>query len=178
MRKKLSVLALFSHSLLQASDFGTIFMSATLFVLLITLLFSLMVYLKNLQKENLRLKTLFDHSKTPTLFVNSRGIVQDLNNSALSFLGFSKARLTGQNWFDRLIADEHALVLRHQVHQHLRKDEERTLSAPVIRSDGTLVEINITLTPLPEPLKGFILTLADDTKREVLMDVQKHLKES
>ncbi len=182
MKKQLFILALFTHSLLQASDFGTIFMSATLVVLLLTLIFALTLYLKNLQKENLKFNTLFCHSETPTLFINAKGVIHDLNLSAQNLLGYSKTQLSKQKWYEKLIPDERSLQVRHLVHQALKKDEKSTFTAPVICADGTVLEIDFTLSRLPEPLKGSILTLVDKSKgealKEELMSVQEHLKES
>ncbi len=157
-------------------------MSATLVVLLLTLIFALTLYLKNLQKENLKFNTLFCHSETPTLFINAKGVIHDLNLSAQNLLGYSKTQLSKQKWYEKLIPDERSLQVRHLVHQALKKDEKSTFTAPVICADGTVLEIDFTLSRLPEPLKGSILTLVDKSKgealKEELMSVQEHLKES
>ncbi len=182
MRKLLSVLALFSHSLLQADEIGTVLMSATLFVLLFTLIIALMLYLKNIQRENLRFNTLFFHSDTPILFINSKGIIQELNRSAETLMGYSKAQLTHQKWFEKLLPDETSLQIRHQIHRTLNKEEKIRFTAPVIRADGTVLEAGFTLEHLPKPLKGFILTLEDRTKgealKEELITVHEHLNET
>lgn len=168
MKKQLFIAALFTHSFLQADDFGTIFMSATLFTLLITLVFALMLYLKNLQKENLRFKTLFYYSETPTLLITPKGVILDFNRSAQTLLGYSKAQLTGQKWFEKLLPDERSLQVRHQIHQALKKEDKSTFAAPIISADGTILDVDFTLNTLPQPLKGSILTLIDISKGEAL----------
>ena len=182
MKKQLFILALFTHSLLQASDFGTIFMSATLFILIVTLVIALMVYLKNLQKENLKFYTLFCHSETPTLFIDAKGVIRDLNESAQTLLGYSKERLIGQKWYEKLLPDEAALQTRHRVYQTLKSSERSTFLSPLIRANGNLLEINFTLSKLPKPLNGSILTLVDMSKgealKEELISVQAHLQET
>ena len=182
MKKPLFVLALFTHSLLQAGDFGTIFMSATLFTLLITLVFTLTLYLKKLQKESLKNSALFDYSDVPTILLSAKGTIVDLNQSAQTLLGYTKKQLVSQKWYEKLLPDESALQIRHQVHQTLKEDARSTFTSYLVRASGQLLEINYTLSALPQPHKGNILTLVDVSKREALKDelmsVQEHLNET
>lgn len=170
MKKQLFIAALFSHSFLQASDFGTVFMSATLFILLITLVFALTLYLKNLQKESLKNSALFDYSDVPTLFINAKGAIVDLNQSAQALLGYSKKQLLQQKWYEKLLPDERSLQIRHHIHQTLKEDARSTFTSYLVRANGQLLEIDYTLSALPEPLNGSILTLVDVTKSEELKD--------
>ncbi|MGB5965836.1 MAG: diguanylate cyclase [Sulfurimonadaceae bacterium] len=182
MKKQLFIAALFSHSFLQASDFGTVFMSATLFILLITLVFALTLYLKNLQKESLKNSALFDYSDVPTLFINAKGAIVDLNQSAQALLGYSKKQLLQQKWYEKLLPDERSLQIRHHIHQTLKEDARSTFTSYLVRANGQLLEIDYTLSALPEPLNGSILTLVDVSKSEELKDelmsVQEHLNET
>ncbi len=166
MKKKFFITALFSHSFLQASEFGTLFMSATLFALLITLIFTLTIHLKKLQKESLKNSALFDHSDVATLFINKKGHIVDLNQSAQTLLGYSKKQLASQKWYEKLLPDERSIQIRHQIHQSLKTDSRSTFSTYLIRADGQILEINYTMSILPEPVKGSILTLVDVTKKE------------
>ncbi len=182
MKKQLFIAALFSHSFLQASEFGTLFMSATLFVLLITLIFTLTIYLKKLQKESLKNRALFDHSDVATLFINTKGHIVDLNQSAQTLLGYSKKQLASQKWYEKLLPDENALQLRHQIHKTLKEDVRISFHSFLVSANGKLQEIDYTLSALPEPIKGMILTLNDVTKSKALKDelisVQEHLSET
>lgn len=182
MHKLFFILALSSHSLLQAAEPSAIGMSATLFILLLTLIIALMFYLKNIQRENMRFKTLFFHSDTPILFVGTRGGILDLNRSAMTLLGYSKAQITHRKWFEKLLPDETSLQIRHHLHRTFKKGDKGTFEAPVVTADGTILDASFTLERLPKPLIGFVLTLQDRTKKtalkEELMSVQEHLKET
>ena len=157
-------------------------MSATLFVLLLTLIVSLTFYLKNLQKENLKSSALFNYSDVPTLFIGANEKVTDLNQAALTLLGYSKKQLSSQKWYERLLPDETSIQIKHQLHKNLNTDARSTFSAYLIRANGELLETKCTLTLLPKPAKGTILTLVDISNSEALKDelmsVQVHLAET
>jgi PAS domain S-box-containing protein len=157
-------------------------MSATLFVLLLTLIIALVAYLKRLQKESLKNSALFDYSDVPTLFINAKGTIVELNQSAQTLLGYSKKQLASQKWYEKLLPNESSIQIRHQIHQTLKEDARSTFTSYLTRANGQLLEINYTLSTLPEPFKGSILTLVDVTKsealREELMSVQEHLNET
>ncbi|MEE8589147.1 MAG: sensor domain-containing diguanylate cyclase [Sulfurimonadaceae bacterium] len=182
MKKLLLLFLLLPSTLLLAGDFGTIFMSATLFVLLLTLIIALVAYLKRLQKESLKNSALFDYSDVPTLFINAKGTIVELNQSAQTLLGYSKKQLASQKWYEKLLPNESSIQIRHQIHQTLKEDARSTFTSYLTRANGQLLEINYTLSALPEPFKGSILTLVDVTKsealREELMSVQEHLNET
>jgi len=183
MKKQFFIVALFSHSFLQASEFGTLFMSATLFVLFITLIFTLTLYLKKLQKESLKNSALFDHSDVATLFINAKGHIVDLNQSAETLLGYSKKQLSTQKWYEKLLPpDENALQLRHQIHKTLKEEAHINFHSFLVSANGKVLEIDYTLSAMPEPIKGMILTLNDMTRSEALKDelmsVQEHLSET
>ncbi len=157
-------------------------MSGTLFVLLLTLIFSLTLYLKNLQKENLKNSALFNFSDVPTLFISTNEKVADLNQSALTLLGYSKKQLSSKKWYERLLPDETSIRIRHQIHKNLNADARATFSTYLVRADGELLESKCTLTLLPKPCRGAILTLIDISNSEALKDklisVQEHLAET
>jgi PAS domain S-box-containing protein len=165
VKKQLFIYALFSHSLLQADDFGTLFMSATLFILLFTLIIALMFHLKNLQKENLRYRAFFHGSDIPALFIDTKNTVRDLNGSAEAMLGCTKAQLINQIWHERLLPYESSLQIRQRLHQENNKDAKSEFYAPLVIANGAIAEICFTLTKFPAPLQGFILTLTDRSKR-------------
>ena len=182
MKKQLFIATLFSHSFLHAGEFGTLFMSATLFTLLITLIFTLTIYLKKLQKESLKNSALFDHSDVATLFINAKGHIVDLNQGAETLLGYSKRQLASQKWYEKLLPDENALQIRHQIHKALKEDTRMSFHSFLVCANGKVMKVNYTLSAMSEPLKGMILTLSDITKSEALKDklrsVQEHLNET
>ena len=182
MKKQLFIAALFTHSLLQAGDFSTLFMSATLFTLLITLIFTLTIYLKKLQKESIKNSALFNYSDVPTLFINAKGTVVELNESAQTLLGYSKKQLSSQKWYEKLLPDENALQVRHQIHKTLKEEARISFHSFLVPANGKVLEVNYTLSTMPEPIRGMILTLNDVTKSEAikdeLMSVQEHLRET
>ncbi len=182
LKKQLFIALLFSSTLLLAGDFGTLFMSATLFVLFLTLIFSLTIYLKKLQKENRRNSALFNYSDVATLFIDANEKVAELNQSALTLLGYSKKQLSAQKWYERLLPDETAIQIRHQIHKSLDADARASFSTYLVRANGELLESNCTLTLLPKPYRGTILTLVDVSNDEALKDelmrVQVHLAET
>ncbi len=165
MKKPLFIAALFSHSLLQADGFGTLFMSATLFILLFTLIIALMLHLKNLQKEKLRYSAFFHHCDTPVLFIDAKNTVRDLNESAQTLLGYSKAQLINQIWYEKLLPHESSIQLRQRLRQENNKDDKSVFYAPLINANGDNAETRFTLTKFPAPLKGYILTLPESSKR-------------
>ncbi len=165
MKKPLFVSALFSHSLLQADGFGTLFMGATLFILLFTLIIALMLHLKNLQKENLRYSAFFHHCDTPALFIDTKNTIRDLNESAQTLLGCTKAQLINQIWYEKLLPHESSLQIRQRLYRENHKVEKSEFCVPLICANGDIVETLVTLTKFPEPLEGFILALPDRSKR-------------
>lgn len=166
MKKQLFILALFTHSLLQASDFGTIFMSATLVVLLLTLIFALTLYLKNLQKEMLKNYALFELTNIATLYVSHRGEILDANQTAQRLLDYTKTELLHKKWYEKLLPDEQSIQIRHQIHQTLKSDDRIAFTSHLIRANGQVLEVNYTLSNLASPLHGAVLTLVDATENE------------
>lgn len=163
MKRAIFILALSTHSLLEASEFTTIFMNTSLSVLIITLVITLSSYIKKMQRESIKNITLFQHSHVPTLFINAKGNIADLNQSAVTLLGYSKKQLSAQQWYAKLLPDEQSVQIRHQIHQHLKTDDSYTFNAHLIRADGKPLEIDYTISALPQPLKGSLLTLIDVT---------------
>ena len=179
---KTNFLLLLLPSLLIAQEYGTIFMSTTLLVLLLTLIFLLFTYVKKLQRENIKNSTLFEYSNVSTLFINRQGIVVELNESAKSLLGYTKRQIASQKWYEKLLPDEHAVQIRHHIHQTIKNDARTNFDAHVIRANGEVLECHCNLTNLPEPLRGTLLTLVDITKdkamQKELISVKKHLTET
>jgi PAS domain S-box-containing protein len=160
VKKLLFLSLLFTHSFLHADGFGTLLMSATLFILLLTLIIALTVYLKNLQKENLRYRSYFQRTETATLFIDAKGVVRDLNISTQELLGYTKEQLINQKWYDKLLPDEAALPIKHRIYHADNKKEDTTkFNAPLVSANGDVLEAAFTLAPFPEPLKGSVLTL-------------------
>jgi len=167
MKRVIFFVALSTHSLLQASEFATIFMSTSLSVLLITLVITLTSYIKKLQRESVKNSALFQHSPTPTLFINAKGKVVDLNQAAISLLGYSKKQLSRQEWYEKLLPDEHALQIRHQIHQHLKADATYSFTSHLVNADGKLHEVEYTIRQLPQPLNGSLLTLSEVPQKAI-----------
>lgn len=155
MKKPFFAALLLTHSLLQADGFTTLFMSASLFILLFTLIIALMFYLKNLQRELLRYGTFFRQCDTPALFVDTKGAIRDINESALTLLGYTKEQLAGQKWHQALLRDQMPLPIPRTA----ARGEEASFVVPLVRADGTLLEANVTRKSAPGPLKGALLTL-------------------
>ncbi len=157
-------------------------MSATLLTLVLMLIIVLTAYLKKLQKENLKNSTLFEHSSVPSLFISSKGLILDINQAALTRIGYSKKQLIRQKWYEKLLPDERSVQIRHQIHKSLKKDGKSTFNSYLVCADGQLLEIDYTLSVLPAPIRGSLLTLNDVTKskalKEELMSVQEHLNET
>ena len=124
--------------------------------------------IKKLQKENIKNSALFTHSHIPTLFINAKGRIVDLNESAITLLGYSKKQLSTQQWYEKLLPDERSVQIRHQIHQRLKTEGSSTFNAHLIRADGKLLEIDYTISRLPQPLNGSLLTLIDVTNNEAL----------
>ena len=179
---KTNFLLLLLPSLLLAQEYGTIFMSTTLLILLLTLVFLLFTYIKRLQRENIKSSSLFEYSDVATLFINTKGIVVDLNESAKSLLGYSKKQIASQKWYEKLLPDENAVKIRHYIHQTIKKDARTSFSSPLICANGGILVCQCHLTRLPEPLRGTLLTLVDSTKDKALEEerirLQAHLEET
>ena len=179
---KTNFLLLLVPSLLLAQEYGAIFMSTTLLVLLLTLVFLLFTYIKTLQRENIKNSALFEYSDVPTLFINTKGIVLDLNESAKSLLGYTKKQITAQKWYEKLLPDENAIQIRHHIHQTIKKDARASFDAHLICANGSILACNCHLTNLPSPIHGTLLTLVDISEDKVLkkelITLQEHLTET
>ena len=171
-----------ASSLLFAGDYAGFMMGGTLLVLSLILIFALFNYTKRLHQERLKYGALYNYSDVPTLYLSPKGAILDTNESALTLLGYSKRQLIKSRWYEKLLPDENALRVRHQIHQALKEDARFTFKSALIRFNGTVLEVNYTITQLPEPLSGYILTLVDITKNEALKEqlisVQEHLNET
>jgi len=171
-----------ASSLLFAGNYASFMMGGTLFVLFLILIFSLFIYTKRLHQERLKYSILYNYSDVPSLFLTPKGQIFDVNESALTLVGYTKKQLIKRKWYEKLLPDENALQVRHQIHQALKEDARYTFKSTLIRFNGTALEVNYTITLLPEPLSGYILTLVDITKNEAikeeLISVQEHLSET
>jgi diguanylate cyclase (GGDEF)-like protein/PAS domain S-box-containing protein len=160
---KPNFLLLLFPSLLLAQEYATLFMSSTLLVLLLTLIFLLFNYVKRLQRENIKNSALFEYSDVPTLLINTKSVVVELNESAKSLLGYSKKQLASQKWYERLLPDENAIQIRHHIHQTILKDARTSFDTYIICAQGEMLMCRCHLTNLPKPMQGSLLTLVDIT---------------
>jgi len=167
---KTNFLLLLFPSLLLAQEYATLLMSSTLFILLLTLVFLLFTYTKKLQRENIKNSTLFEYSDVATLFINTKGVIVDLNESAKSLLGYSKKQIALQQWYEKLLPDENAIKIRHHIHQTLKEDARSSFNTPIICADGKMLACQCHLTSLPEPLRGTLLTIVDVTQERALKE--------
>lgn len=167
---------------LLATDTMTLFMSSTLLALSITLVFALLFYLKRLQKESVKNYNLFEYSDIPTLYLNVHGVILDINQSGLSLVGYSKKQLLSQKWFEKLLPDESAIQIRHQLYRALKEDARSSFNTYLVRANADVLEINYTISRIESPQKAYILTLIDMTQssalQEELISVQEHLSET
>jgi len=157
-------------------------MSGTLFILTLTLVITLTLYIKQLRREARRFNALFNYSDLPTLFIAPDHTIADLNESAVTLLGYNKRQLRHKCWYERLLPDEQAIQIRHTIHRSLKEDARTKFKAPLIRSNAQAIDVDYTLTRLPEYPKGYLLTLVDLTDNtmvcEELLLVQTQLHES
>ena len=157
-------------------------MSATLFVLLLTLIISLMFYIKQLQKESHKNSALFEYSAIPTLHLSQNGTILSVNRSALTLVGYTKKQLLSKRWYEKLLPDERAIQIRHTLYQSLKKDARVSFNAYLIRTNAKALQIQYTLTSLPRPYKGTVLTMIDitdkSTQQNSLQTLQTNLLES
>ena len=179
---KTNFLLLLFPSLLLAQEYGTILMSTTLLVLLLTLVFLLFTYIKKLQRDNIKNSALFEHSDVATLLINTQGIVVDLNESAKSLLGYTKKQIASQKWYEKFLPDESAVQIRHHIHQTIKKDARTDFNTYLILANGASLECHCTLTSLPQPMRGSLLTLidisADKALQKELTTLQQQLTET
>jgi len=165
MKRPFFIALLSTHSLLQASDSGTLFMGTTLFTLFLTLVILLMRHLKNLQKENLRYRTFFRHAQTPAFFIDAKGKIRELNDNALKLSGYTKEQLTLRNWEEMLLSEGSARQVRQRIVDADRNDKME-FTASLHCAGGYVVEADFTLSKLPDPLRGSILSLSENVKKQ------------
>ena len=157
-------------------------MSSTIFILLATLAVVLSYHLKKLHIENIKSHALFEYTDTPTLLLNPKNEIIEINQSALTLLGYKKSQLLGSKWYEKLLPDENAIQVRHNIHKNLKDDARSSFTSQLVRCNATVVKVHYTLTNLPKPHRNTILTLLDITHNEVLKEElitsQKHLIET
>ena len=179
---KFSLLLLSLSTLLMAGDFATIFMSSTLFILLATLAVALSYHLKKLQSDNLKQHALFEYTDVPTLLINSKNEIIEVNQSALTLTGYKRGQLLRSKWYEKLLPDENALQARHQLHKALKEDARTAFTSQLIRANTKVLEVHYTLTKLPPPHISSVMTLLDITQKQALknelISVQEHLVET
>ena len=179
---KTLLILLCSTSLLLAGDFTTLFMSATLYVLLLTLIIGLMFYIKQLQKESRKNSALFEYSDIPTLHLSQNGSILSVNQSALTLVGYTKKQLHSKRWYEKFLPDERAIQIRHTLHQSLKKDAQASFNAYLIRNNAKALLVKYTLTTLPHPYRSTILTIVDlsdqNDQKKSLQVLQTNLLES
>ena len=159
MKRAFFITLLFAHSLLQAGGFGTLFMGTTISALLFTLIIMLMRHLKNLQRENLRYRRFFLHAQTPAFFIDAKDKVRDLNESAMRLSGYTKEQLTAQRWDEILLSQTHGWQVNHSV-GNAASDGKIEFMASLRCADGSVMESACTLSKLPDPLRGSILSFS------------------
>jgi len=132
-------------------------------MLLFTLIIALMLHLKSLRRENLRYSAFFHACETPALFIDAKETIRDLNASAQGLLGYSPTQLSGLKWFEKLLPEETRFRSGDRAFPAVWRDGEGSFVSPLLCADGAVTEMKFTVTKLPEPLKGTILTLADNS---------------
>ena len=167
---KTNFLLLLFPSLLLAQEYGTLFMSTTLLLLLLTLVFLLFTYIKKLQHESTINRSLFEGSDTPTLLINTKGIVVTLNKSAEHFLGYTKQQLHRQKWYEKLLPDERAIQMRHHLHHTFKTESVATLETVLIHANGTSLQCRCTFSLLSEPRAGTLITVTDISASKAVED--------
>lgn len=159
MKSAFFIALLSTHSLLQASDFGTLFMGTTIFSLLFILIIMLTRHLKNLQRENLRYRTFFLLAQTPAFLIDEKGRVRDLNENAIKLSGHTKEQLAAQKWDEMLLSETSVRQVKQRI-GNADTNGNIEFTASLRCSDGTLIERGFTLSKLPDPLRGSILSLS------------------
>jgi len=159
MKRAFFIALLSSHSLLQAGDFGTLFMGTTLFTLLFTLIIMLMRHFKKLQRENLRYRTFFLHAQTPAFFIDAKERIRDLNENAIKLSGYSREQIAVRKWDELLLSEITARQIRQRISDAGTNDKIE-FTASLCCADGSLMERAFTLSKLPYPLSGFILSIS------------------
>jgi len=159
MKRAFFITLLSAHSLLQAGDFGTLFMGTTLFTLLFTLIIMLMRHLKKLQRENLRYRTFYLHAQTPAFFIDADERIRDLNENAIKLSGYTREQITARKWDELLLSETSARRVRQSVSDDAA-NEKIEFTASLHCADGSLMERTFTLSKLPYPLTGSILSIS------------------
>lgn len=179
---KTVLILIFASTLLLADGYVHFMMGSTLFILFFILILALFIHTKKLHQERLKYGILYNYSDIPSLYLSPKGSILDANESALTLIGYTKKQLFKRKWYEKLLPDENALLVRHQIYQSLKEDVRFSFKNTLIRFNGSALEIDYTLTKLPEPLSGFLLTMIDITKNEALKEelitVQEHLSET
>ncbi len=157
-------------------------MSSTLFILLATLAISLSYHLKQLRTENIKRQALFEYTDVPTLLLNPKNEIIEINQSALTLIGYKKKQLLGSKWYEKLIPDENSIQLRHAIYKNFKEDVRSSFTSYLVRANTKTLKVHYTLTKLPTPYKNTILTLLDLTQNESLenelITLQEHLQET
>lgn len=149
IRNFLLATILFSTLHAQAS-LEEIAMPASLLIIAITTVIALFIHIKQLQKSEAVSKTIFTHAPLAMLLITKKNEVLRLNNAMQELLKVSNESMVGKIWYERLLPDETALLLRHQwLHD---TEASTTFSAVFITPDGITKNIAWKRTALPNKL--------------------------
>ena len=118
-----------------AAGFPAVTAAALLMALGGTALFLLYRHLKTLRKEHQRLSYLMQKAPAALFWYDPSGRIRGMNEALLALSGYSASQLKGQVWFERLLPDEQALRLRHQLQN--ASTGPCTFHADLIKADGT-----------------------------------------
>jgi PAS domain S-box-containing protein len=119
----------------SAGSFPVVTMGALLMTLGITAIFLLYRHLKSLQNDRQRFFHLIKNAPIALFWYDTKGRILGTNDALLSLTGYRASQLKGQVWFERLLADEQALCLRHTLQK--RSPGTYTVHTHMIKADGS-----------------------------------------
>ena len=124
---------------MSGGTFPLVTMGAILMTLGLTAIFLLYRYLKTLQHEHSLLSTLIDEAPVALFWCDEAGRIVGANARFLSLTGYRIEQLGGQEWLERILPNNSALMLRHRFKNGRR--EVDAFQTVIVKADGSWSDV-------------------------------------
>jgi len=96
----------------------------------------------------------------------------ELNDNALKLCRYTREELTLRNWEEMLLSEASARQVRQRI---VDANDKIEFTASLRCADGNVVERVFTLSKLPDPLRGSILSLSENVEKQHNFEPKRRL---
>ena len=134
--------------------------------------------IKQRQQAEAKLRDLYDNTPCGYHSLDKDGIFIEINNTELSWLGYSREEIIGKLKFSSLLTPESLATFEKHFSRFLEQGCIKDLEFDMLRKDGTILPVLLNATAIKDTAGNFVAsrsTLFDISKRQ---QVKEALRES